>query len=490
MIGLLLALALQSPSLGDAVLYNDAKTVQALIAKGANVDEMDETGMTPLMIAASEGRTAIAKTLIDAGADVKVASSDGTTALMRAASSNRVEVIKLLLSKGADVNAKNNGGMTALMVAAFGGYADSVRALLTSKAEPNAKDNQGRTALMAGATSGDAAVVDALLKAGADATATDAGHGSPMTYAAAEGYASVMQVLQRAGLKPNAGDLALASAGCHTDAVKLALASGVSVNGAEGQIVPLLSAAGGDCVDVVRMLLDGGANINAKDGDGWTALMKAAQAGHPDMVRLLMQRGADMSVADSNGRTAWMFAAMSGSTEIADIFKQARAAQGANRKLDVSSPTLTDGRPMPTQYTADGRNDSPPLAWANVPEGTKSFAVMLEDPDAGNPPPFVHWVIYNIPPEAKGLPEAVPFEPDAKMPNEIAGATQGISGFRRPIYRGPAPPPGKVHHYRFVVYALDLTPELKAGLTRADLLDAIQGHITAQGELVATYERK
>jgi len=490
LIAILFSVQLQGQSLGDAVLYNDAKAVQTLIAKGANVNEMDETGMTPLMIAASEGRTAIAKTLIDAGADVKQASGEGTTALMRAASANRVDVMALLVSKGADVNAKNNGGMTALMVAAFGGYPDAVRALLTNKADPNAKDNQGRTALMAGATSGNAAVVDTLLKAGADATATDAGHGSPMTYAAAEGYAAVMQVLQRAGLKPNAGDLALAAAGCHTDAVTLALASGVGVNGADGQIVPLLTAAGANCVDVVRLLLDRGADVNAKDGDGWTALMKAAQAGHPDMVRLLMQHGADMSIADKDGRTAWMFAAMSGSTEIADIFKQARAAQGANRKLDVSSPTLTDGQPMPKQYTADGRNDSPPLAWTNVPEGTKSFAVVLEDPDAGNPPPFVHWVIYNIPPEAKGLPEAVPFEPDAKMPNDIAGATQGISGFRRPIYRGPAPPPGKPHHYRFVVYALDLVPELKPGLTRADLIEAIQGHITAQGELVTTYERK
>jgi len=75
------------------------------------------------------------------------------------------------------------------------------------------------------------------------------------------------------------------------------------------------------------------------------------------------------------------------------------------------------------------------------------------------------------------------------MPSSIAGAIQGVSGFRRPIYRGPAPPPGKVHHYHFVVYALDVD-RLQAGLTRADLLDAIRGHILAQGELVATYERK
>ena len=76
------------------------------------------------------------------------------------------------------------------------------------------------------------------------------------------------------------------------------------------------------------------------------------------------------------------------------------------------------------------------------------------------------------------------------MPPQIAGAIQGVSGFRRPIYRGPAPPPGKPHHYHFVVYALDANLNLKPGLSRAELLEAIQGHVIGQGELVAIYERK
>jgi Raf kinase inhibitor-like YbhB/YbcL family protein len=101
----------------------------------------------------------------------------------------------------------------------------------------------------------------------------------------------------------------------------------------------------------------------------------------------------------------------------------------------------------------------------------------------------VHWVIYNIPPGARGLPEDVPFTPNAAMPAEISGAVQGISGFRRPIYRGPAPPPGKPHHYRFVVYALD-TSDLEPSLTRSELLEAMAGHILGQGELVVTYERQ
>ena len=165
------------------------------------------------------------------------------------------------------------------------------------------------------------------------------------------------------------------------------------------------------------------------------------------------------------------------------------AAAQTPQTITVESSTLKADQPIPREHTADGRNVSPALTWSRVP-GATEFAVVLEDPDAGNPLPFVHWVIYKIPATATGLPENVPFEPDAPMPAGIAGAIQGISGFRRPIYRGPAPPPGKVHHYHFVVYALDAALDLKPGLNRAELLESIKGHVIAQGELVATYERK
>jgi Raf kinase inhibitor-like YbhB/YbcL family protein len=165
------------------------------------------------------------------------------------------------------------------------------------------------------------------------------------------------------------------------------------------------------------------------------------------------------------------------------------SAQAPAATIVVESPVLKANQPIPRDYTADGRNMSPPLTWSNLPAGTKDLAVVCEDPDAGNPPPFVHWVIYRIPAAASGLPENIPFEPDAAMPPSIAGAIQGVSGFRRPIYRGPAPPPGKTHHYHFVVYAMDTALDLKPGLTRADLLAAIRGHVIGQGELIATYER-
>jgi Raf kinase inhibitor-like YbhB/YbcL family protein len=174
----------------------------------------------------------------------------------------------------------------------------------------------------------------------------------------------------------------------------------------------------------------------------------------------------------------------------AGVTLSAQSRDSARGTITVGSPTLVADQTMPRDYTPDGRNLSPPLTWANLPPATRQIAVVCEDPDAGNPPPFVHWVIYNIPATAKGLPEGIPIDPTAPMPAEITGAIQGLSGFRRAIYRGPAPPPGKPHHYHFVVYALDADLGLKPGLTRADLLAAINGHVIGQGEIVSIYERK
>lgn len=165
-------------------------------------------------------------------------------------------------------------------------------------------------------------------------------------------------------------------------------------------------------------------------------------------------------------------------------------AQAAPAKLVVESPRMKTGEPMAKDFTPDGRNVSPPIAWSGAPAATKSYAVVCADFGAGLPPPWVHWIIYNIPGTAKGLPEAVPIDPAAPMPAEIAGATQGFNGWKRAIYRGPAPPVGTNHIYYFTVYALDADLKLKPNLTRAELLEAMKGHILAQGEIVPTYERR
>ena len=156
----------------------------------------------------------------------------------------------------------------------------------------------------------------------------------------------------------------------------------------------------------------------------------------------------------------------------------------------VESPTMTTGRFMPRDYSPDGRNVSPPLSWSGLPEGTRQLAVISQDYGAGRPPPWVHWIIYNIPASAEGLPEGIPFDADHPMPAEIAGAVQGNNGWGLPAYRGPAPPVGSVHHYHFAVFALDEELDLAPGLDRAELLDAIDGHVIGQGDMVTLYERQ
>ncbi len=191
----------------------------------------------------------------------------------------------------------------------------------------------------------------------------------------------------------------------------------------------------------------------------------------------------------------WRFGLRVSSLVLAVVLADAigAGAQTTPQPITVTSPTLKDGQPVPRQHTPDGRNDSPALNWSGVPAAARELMVFCEDPDVGNPPPFVHWAVYKIPATAKGLPEALPIDPTVPMPASIAGAVQGTSGFRRAIYRGPAPPPGKPHTYHFVVYALDTAIAQKPGtppMTRAELLEAAKGHIIGRGELVATYQRQ
>jgi Raf kinase inhibitor-like YbhB/YbcL family protein len=462
----------------------------------ASAQALAQTPVTPtpaLDEVVVTGEVGVARALVAGGADVNAKDAEGVTPLMRAASAGRGDMVRLLLTSGADPNAKASGAVTALMMASLGGYMDAVAPLIAARSDVVAKDSQGRTALMAAASSGDAAIVEALLKAGADVKAEDASSSTALTYAAAEGHAAAVEALQRHGATAGHSEMILAAGRCNTAIVRALLSAGLNIDSADSGTTPLIVAAAGNCVETVDLLVARGADLNARNADGWTPLMKATAAGHAEVVEKLLAKGADMDVADSLGRTAWMYAAMANHEEIAAMFRRVRPGQPRTgdrpAELVLSSPALKANETMPRDYTADGRNVSPPLAWSTVPAGTKSIAVVCADPDAGNPPPFVHWVIYNVPAKADHLPENVPFEPNAPMPAGIAGAVQGLSGFRRPIYRGPAPPPGKPHHYHFEVYALDVA-DLKPGLTRAELLDAIKDHVLAQGELVTIYERK
>ena len=150
--------------------------------------------------------------------------------------------------------------------------------------------------------------------------------------------------------------------------------------------------------------------------------------------------------------------------------------------LSISSTAFAPGNPIPVDYSCKGRNISPALAWAGAPAGTASFALIVDDPDAPSGT-FVHWVIYNIPSASKGLPEAV-----ATAPTLPDGTLQGRNGAGSQHYEGPCPPSG-THRYFFKLYALDAKLDLKAGATAVQLLQAMQSHILAQGELMGTFSK-
>lgn len=151
-------------------------------------------------------------------------------------------------------------------------------------------------------------------------------------------------------------------------------------------------------------------------------------------------------------------------------------------EIKVTSRAFEEGGMIPQKYTCDGEDVSPPLAWTSVPEGTKSLALICDDPDAPMGT-WVHWVLFNLPANIKELPENVP--PQETLEN---GAKHGITDFRRIGYGGPCPPSG-THRYYFKLYALDTELDLEAGITKAELLEAMEGHILAEGRLMGKYKR-
>jgi len=152
--------------------------------------------------------------------------------------------------------------------------------------------------------------------------------------------------------------------------------------------------------------------------------------------------------------------------------------------LMITSTAFTNGADIPIKYTCHGQNISPALNWSGSPAGTASFALIMDDTDAV----YTHWVIFNLPPDARGLPEAVP--KDETLANGALQGKTGSGGIGYPTgYFGPCPPKGSPHHYRFTVYALDTLLDLAAGASKDQLLQAMQGHILGQAQLVGIYQR-
>jgi Raf kinase inhibitor-like YbhB/YbcL family protein len=156
--------------------------------------------------------------------------------------------------------------------------------------------------------------------------------------------------------------------------------------------------------------------------------------------------------------------------------------------LSFSSDAFNEGQPIPAQYSSSGRNISPPLKWSGAPADARSLVLIVEDPDAPTPNPFVHWLVYNIPADLSHLDEATP-------PGQTAQGSmpfsQGKHSMLQTGYTGAAPPKGDTpHRYHFQLYALGRMLDLPPGAGRSALIKAMDGHVLAKGRTIGTFERK
>jgi Raf kinase inhibitor-like YbhB/YbcL family protein len=151
--------------------------------------------------------------------------------------------------------------------------------------------------------------------------------------------------------------------------------------------------------------------------------------------------------------------------------------------FELTSSAFKEGERIPDRYTCEGEDVSPPLHWSVPPAATKSFVLIADDPDAPGGT-WVHWVIYNLSLDLRGLPEGVP-----ATDHWLNGALQGLTDFKRVGYGGPCPPPGKPHRYYFKLYALDVVLNLKSRATKSRVLEACEGHVLAEAQLMGRFGR-
>jgi Raf kinase inhibitor-like YbhB/YbcL family protein len=152
-------------------------------------------------------------------------------------------------------------------------------------------------------------------------------------------------------------------------------------------------------------------------------------------------------------------------------------------KLALISSSFEPDGPIANKHTCDGEDISPELSWERAPEGTETYALIVDDPDAPGRV-FTHWVVYNIPASVTGFEEGMSAFEIVK-----AGASQGRNDFGQAGYGGPCPPPGKAHHYHFRLYAIDTILDIPSGVAKSTVLNAMKGHVLAETEIVGLYKR-
>ncbi len=151
--------------------------------------------------------------------------------------------------------------------------------------------------------------------------------------------------------------------------------------------------------------------------------------------------------------------------------------------FEISSEAFANGDTIPTEYTCSGKDISPPLRWAGQPAGTKSLALIVDDPDAPGGT-WVHWVLFNVPGHTTALAEGA--SSNATLPE---GSVQGVNDFGNTGYGGPCPPPGLAHRYYFTLYALDSELSVASSPKKADIVKGMEGHILGKFELLGMFSR-
>lgn len=299
---LVAAKTVPNPGLNDSLLsaafHGRQDEVGSLIAQGANVNAHDPgDGSTPLIIATQRDHAGLVSLLLQKGADVRAKDDSGFTPLIYA---TKAPIAKMLIDKGADVNARGLDKMTPLIKAAGTGLSEVVKVLLEAGADVNAKDAGGSTALIAATDNGFQDIAGVLLRKGADANAADGTGRTALIHSVVAGRTDLVKLLLDAGANPNTKN--------HDDNSALMFAIGHA--------------------PVAALLIDKGADINMKcGGDDTTVLMRAAARGEYRLAELLLARGAEIDARDKHGRTALQLADQFGHRKLADLLKSHGAAE-------------------------------------------------------------------------------------------------------------------------------------------------------------------
>jgi ankyrin repeat protein len=316
-----------------AAQAGDTGKIEQLLASGLDVNARNEENDTPLLVAAKHGRTEAVKLLLEKGADVEARNDARMTALTAAAAKGAVDAVKALAARGADVNHKTADGSGALALAAANGHPETVQALLDAGADVRARTNSGKTALAVAAGAGNTAAAKLLIARGAQLDARDLDGATPLIEAARRGRSEMVGLLMSHGasVKMKSGrevDARLLAAVLANDlkAASDALAQGAEVNASEESgDTALTPAAALGRTKLLTLLLDAGANVHVRNGNDDFPLLQAARSGKPEAVRLLMDRGANPDAKDKEGNSALSVAAEGGHADVVQLLIAGKA---------------------------------------------------------------------------------------------------------------------------------------------------------------------